>query len=100
MLDNVPEAVDARYPGQKKIKRTQLTSIGVFAEVCCDGHDKGNALGLQLGPVSLPIYGFRCKWSGAILHMVVVPNDRLATTIGHVFLDFVEAYKGMWTLKS
>ncbi|KAF8573693.1 hypothetical protein K439DRAFT_1624886 [Ramaria rubella] len=26
--------------------------------------------------------------------MVIVPNDRLATTIGHVFLDFVESYQG------
>ena len=46
IIGNVPEAVDARYPGQKKLKCTQLTSIGVFAKVCCDGHDKGNALGL------------------------------------------------------
>ncbi|KAF8576012.1 hypothetical protein K439DRAFT_1541744 [Ramaria rubella] len=75
ILENDPDAVDARYPGQKKIKCTQLTSIGVFDD---------------LGPVSLPIYGFRCKWSGAILHMVVVPNDCLATMIGHVFLDFVD----------
>ncbi|KAF8513200.1 hypothetical protein JB92DRAFT_3083220 [Gautieria morchelliformis] len=76
---------------------TELTSMGVFAEVCCDGHDEGNALGLQLGPVNLPIYGFRCKWSGVILHLVVVPNDRLglATTIGHVFLDLVDAYKAI-----
>ncbi|KAF8579544.1 hypothetical protein K439DRAFT_1524163 [Ramaria rubella] len=95
ILENDPDAVDACYPGQKKIKRTQLTSIGVFDDVCCDGHDKANAQALQLGPVSLPIYGFRCKWSGVILHMVVVPNDRLATTIGHVFLDFVESYQAI-----
>ncbi|KAF8584361.1 hypothetical protein K439DRAFT_1653235 [Ramaria rubella] len=61
ILDNDPDAVDAHYPGQKKIKHTQLTSIGVFDD-----------------------------WSGVILHMVVVPNDRLATMIGHVFLDFVD----------
>ncbi|KAF8591792.1 hypothetical protein K439DRAFT_1611061 [Ramaria rubella] len=74
ILDNDPEGVDAWYPGQKKIKCTQLTSIGVFDDVCCNGHDKANAQALQLG-----------SWSSAILHMVVVPNDRLATTIGHVF---------------
>ncbi|KAF8579620.1 hypothetical protein K439DRAFT_1648436 [Ramaria rubella] len=61
---------------------TQLTSIGVFDNVCCDGHDKGNAQALQLGP-----------WSGAILHMVVVPNYHLANTIGHVYLDFIESYQ-------
>ncbi|KAF8583634.1 hypothetical protein K439DRAFT_1647174 [Ramaria rubella] len=72
ILDNDPDGVDACYPGQKRIKQTQLSSIGVFDEVCCDGHNKANAQALQLGP-----------WSGAILHMVVVPNDHLATTIGH-----------------
>ncbi|KAF8582864.1 hypothetical protein K439DRAFT_1617989 [Ramaria rubella] len=95
ILDNDPEGVDAWYPGQKKIKCTQLTSIGVFNDICCDGYDKANMQALQLGLVILPIYGFQCKWSGAILHMVVVPNDRLATTIGHVFLDFIESYQAI-----
>ncbi|KAF8589725.1 hypothetical protein K439DRAFT_1612526 [Ramaria rubella] len=42
ILNNDPEGVDARYPGPKKIKCTQLTSIRVFDGVCCDGHDKAN----------------------------------------------------------
>lgn len=48
-----------------------------------------------MGSVSLPVYGFCNQFSQAILHLVVVPNDQLATTIGHVYLDFVEAYKGL-----
>ncbi|PSS38058.1 hypothetical protein PHLCEN_2v89 [Hermanssonia centrifuga] len=92
---NEPEAVDARYPGKKKIPRKNLTSFGPFDEINCDGHDKLGSLALKMGPVGLPIYGMKDKWSGAILHLVVVPNNRLATTIGHVYLDFVEAFKAI-----
>lgn len=92
---NEPEAVDARYPGKKrKMHRGQLTGVGPFYEVNCDGHEKLNSLALQMGSVGLPIYGLKDKWTKAFLHLVVVPNDRLATTIGHVYLDFVESFGG------
>ncbi|KAK7684325.1 hypothetical protein QCA50_012649 [Cerrena zonata] len=42
---------------------------------------------LRLG---IPVYGLRDKFSGKILHLVA--NARLATTIGHVHLDFLEIY--------
>jgi hypothetical protein len=47
-----------------------------------------------MGPVGLNIYGFRDKWSGTVLLCTVVPNDRCRETIGHLFLDLVELYKG------
>jgi hypothetical protein len=94
MLVNDPEGVDARYPGRKKIKRMRLTGHGTWEEINCDGHEKLGALALKMGNVGLPIYGMREKWSGAILHLVVLPNDRLAAAIGHVYLDFVEIYGG------
>lgn len=33
--------------------------------------------------------GIKDQYSSLILHLVVVPNNRLATTIGHVYLDCV-----------
>ncbi|KAJ6484711.1 hypothetical protein C8R45DRAFT_829557, partial [Mycena sanguinolenta] len=92
MLLNDPDAVDARYPGRKKIKRAQLKAHGTFQEVHCDGHEKLGALALQMGGVALPIYGMKDKWGGEILYLVVIPDDRHADVIGHVFLDFIELY--------
>ncbi|RDB26566.1 hypothetical protein Hypma_005671 [Hypsizygus marmoreus] len=92
MLNNDPDGVDRRYPGRKKVKRVRLQAQGTWQEVHCDGHEKLGALALRMGGVGLPIYGMRDKWSGAILYLVVVPNDRLADTIGHVYLDFIEMY--------
>jgi hypothetical protein len=88
MLANDPDGVDARYPGRKKVKRVRLQ------ELHCDGHEKLGALALKMGGVGLPIYGMRDKWSGGLLDMEVVRNDRLADIIGHVFLDFIERYGG------
>ncbi len=49
-----------------------------------------------MGPVGIPVYGIRDKWSGTILHLVVVPNARKAVIIGHLYLDFIEKYGGMY----
>lgn len=93
---NEPNAVDARFPGAKrKLRRGRLTGVGPFYEVNCDGHEKLSVMALQMGPVGLPIYGMKDKWTKAFLHLVTVPNARLETTIGHVYLDFVEIYGGM-----
>ncbi|THG94115.1 hypothetical protein EW026_g7292 [Hermanssonia centrifuga] len=68
-------------------------------QVNCDGHEKFASLALGMGPVGIPVYGIRDKWSGTILHLVVVPNARKAVVIGHLYLDFIEKYGGMsqWT---
>ncbi|KAJ7156781.1 hypothetical protein C8R46DRAFT_1004518 [Mycena filopes] len=92
MLLNDPDGVDARYPGRKKIKRAQLKAHGIWQELHCDGHEKLGALALQMGGVGLPIYGMKDKWGGQILYLAVIPDDRHADVIGHVFLDFVEMY--------
>ncbi|KAJ7789541.1 hypothetical protein B0H14DRAFT_3094900 [Mycena olivaceomarginata] len=94
MFLNDPEGVDARYPGRKKIKRTQLTAHSTFQEVHCDGHEKLGALTLQMGGVALPTYGVKDKWGDAVLYLKVIPNDRDSDVIGHVFLDFFELYGG------
>lgn len=65
---------------------------GVFQEVHCDGHEKLNTKALRMGPVSIDIYGMRCHSSGKLLHYTVVPNARCSSTVGHIYLDFVEKY--------
>ena len=45
-----------------------------------------------MGGVGLNIYRIKDQWSSFILHLVVIPNNRLATTIGHVYLDCVEKH--------
>lgn len=91
-----PDQLDACCLGKRVIWHGTLYCPGVFAEVAADGHDKLNSQGLlRMGSVSLPVYGICNQFSHAILHLVVVPNNRLATMIGHVYLDFVEAYKGL-----
>ncbi|KAJ6545976.1 hypothetical protein B0H10DRAFT_1969813 [Mycena sp. CBHHK59/15] len=92
MLFNDPDAVDARYPGRKKIKRAQLKAQGTWQEIHCDGHEKLGALTLQMGGVGLPIHGMKDKWGGEILYLSVIPDDRHADVIGLVFLDFIEQY--------
>lgn len=95
LQDNAAALLDARFPGKKKIPRKKLYSIGVFDEVSADGHEKLGEQALQMGEgIGIPIYGFKDKFSNAALFFVVVPNARLATTISHVYLDFVQSFGG------
>ena len=87
-----------RYPGRKKVPRKVLTSYGPFAEVNCDGHDKLGSFALRMGDLGFPIYGLKDKWGSAVLHLVVIPNNRSSVAIGHVYLDFIEAFGGMYSM--
>ncbi|KAG6836326.1 hypothetical protein H0H93_009076 [Arthromyces matolae] len=82
----------ARFPGGQKVHRSALHAIGPWHQDHSDGHDKLNAQALKMGDVALPIYGIRDQWSGLVKHLVTVPDNRLATTIGHVHLDCIETY--------
>lgn len=90
-----PEGAELRFPGNKKPAkvRGQLKAVGVMEEVHCDGHEKLGSKALRMGPVGIPIYGFR-DHTGKVLHLTVVPNDRDQVTIGHVYLDFIEVTGG------
>jgi hypothetical protein len=90
---HAPEGLARRFPGANRIRRSTLSSIGPNHQHHADGHEKLNAQALNMGGVGLNIYGIKDQWSSFILHLVVVPNNRLATTIGHVYLDCVEKYK-------
>ncbi|KAJ3727494.1 hypothetical protein C8R42DRAFT_694050 [Lentinula raphanica] len=78
LAQHVPEGLVLCFPGKRPgIKCSSLMPQGLAS----------------LGGVGLPIYGIKDQWSSFILHLVVVPNNRLATTIGHVHLDCVEKYE-------
>lgn len=92
LATHVPEGLARRFPGTNQIRRSTLSSIGPNHQHHADGHEKLNAQALNMGGVGLNIYGIKDQWSSFILYLVVVPNNRLATTIGHVYLDCVEKY--------
>jgi hypothetical protein len=90
-----PDGSTRRFPGSKSvIRRGTLQSDGPLRELSADGHEKLNSQALQMGPVALNIYAMRDKWTGAVLLVRVVPNDRCRETIAHLFLDFVSTYGG------
>lgn len=93
MATFAPEALSRRFPGANRINRSALVAIGPNHQHHADGHDKLNAQALNMGGVSLPIYGIKDQWASLILHCIVIPNNRLATTIGHVHLDEVEKHE-------
>jgi len=93
---HAPEGLSQRFPGANQVRRSALVAIGPNYQHHADGHDKLNAQALAMGGVSLPIYGIKDQWSSLLLHLVVVPNNRLATTVGHVYLDSVEKHERMY----
>jgi len=87
------EALSCQFPGANCISRSALIVIGPNHQHHADGHNKPNAQALNMGSVSLPIYRIKDQWALLMLHFVVVPNNQLATTIGHVHLDEVEKHE-------
>lgn len=82
-----------RWPkNRQNIKHTPLSAPGPWYQVHCDGHEKMSAAGLQLGTVGINVYAFNDQWSSNDLYMVVAPNVRKSDIIGHIFLDFMQAY--------
>jgi len=51
-----------------------------------------------MGGVGLNIYGIKDQWSSFLFLLVILPNNRLASTIGHVYLDCIEKYGGNYEL--
>ncbi|KIK05770.1 hypothetical protein K443DRAFT_130206 [Laccaria amethystina LaAM-08-1] len=56
-------------------------------------HKKLNTQAFNMGRVGLNLYGIKHQWSSFVLHLVIVPNNQLTTTIGHVHLDCIEKHK-------
>lgn len=94
MQTEFPDGFDVRVPGKKNTERRKghLTGQGIFQELHCDGHEKLSAKALQMGPVGIDIYGFRCHSSGMIISKHAVPNSRCKWTVAHCYLDVLERY--------
>jgi len=75
------------------IDRIPLDCLGPWHQLHWDGHEKLGAQALDMGDVALPIYAGKDQFSSFVPVMRVIPNDRIAKTIGHFFLDTVEEYK-------
>ncbi|KAI6002579.1 hypothetical protein F5J12DRAFT_839977 [Pisolithus orientalis] len=95
---HAPDGLNARFPRGKQVGRSTLSAIGPNHQHHADGFAKLNAQALQMGGVGLDIYGIKDQWSSFLLHLVVVPNHRLAATIGHVHLDYITKYMGYFVL--
>jgi len=91
---HAPNGLNARFPGAKQVPRSALVAIGPNHQHHADGFEKLNAQALQMGGVGLNLYGIKDQWSSFLLHLVVVPNNHLAATIRHVYLDYMEKYQG------
>ncbi|KAJ7109628.1 hypothetical protein C8R43DRAFT_904761 [Mycena crocata] len=93
MSDLDPDGAEARFPGRRRQpkQRGRLTDTGVYYELHFDGHEKLNFKALRMGPVGIDIYGSRCHSSSKMIKFLVVPNARCSSTVGHYYLDLVEA---------
>ncbi|THU98282.1 hypothetical protein K435DRAFT_661334 [Dendrothele bispora CBS 962.96] len=80
-----------RAPGMtNRIQRKPLLVLGPGQEMHSDGHEKWTASAIQLGDVSIGVYGFR-QHVGHIPYLTVVPDARHADAVGHLHLDMIEA---------
>lgn len=74
------------------IPRKRLELISPFHQVHWDGHEKISWMALNIGDgIGLSIYGGRCAWSSKVVLLTLAPNVRCSKTIGHIFLDWIEA---------
>jgi hypothetical protein len=83
-----PVALLWRAPGARDRPRVPLTALGPHQQWSIDGHDKLTGLGL-------PIYGIRDKWSGYVLSLKIVPNNRMMDTVALLFIDTVKDFGGI-----
>ncbi|KIM60418.1 hypothetical protein SCLCIDRAFT_16346 [Scleroderma citrinum Foug A] len=90
LVCHAPNGLNAHFPGVKGVPCSALVAIGPNHQHHADGFEKLNVQALQMG-------GIKDQWSSFLLHLVVIPNNHLAATIGHVYLDYVEKYQVMPT---
>ncbi|TFK29207.1 hypothetical protein FA15DRAFT_582881 [Coprinopsis marcescibilis] len=78
-------------PGAKKnqIPHIGLISLGPYHEILADGHKKLNGQALCMSNIRFGIYGYRDKFSGDILKLVVMPDCCSAAPLAHLYLDLI-----------
>lgn len=80
-------------PGRRRFFGSVLISNGPDAEWFVDGHDKMTDLGF-------PIHGITNKFSGKILSMSILSNNRNANVADKLFLDLCKKLTGKFILIS
>lgn len=86
-----PAGFDQREPTAKKIHRIPKVPVGIHERWAGDGHDK-------LYKIGFPIWAVVDDATSKYLDGWVVPNNRLGTVIGYLFLCLVEKYGGQFML--
>lgn len=81
------------------IVRVPLNCLGPWHQLHWDGHEKIGVQALDMGDVGLPIYAGKDQFSTFVPIMRVIPNVRLGDAIGHLFLDMVENYGCVFSLR-
>jgi len=89
LQEQASKGLSAQFPAARCIQQGCLTSGGPFHELHANGHDKLGAQALQMGGVELSIYGIKDKFSSLIVLLVVLLNNCLTDTIGHLYFDFI-----------
>lgn len=89
--DHFDEEFAQRFIGfRDNIERTPLNSLGPWHQMHADGHEKLTDKALEMGTVTLPIYGMKDQYSAWVHYLCVHPNVRLQSSALHIFLDSVE----------
>ena len=83
-----PDSFERRAPGAQRISRHPIIPIGIHERWAADGHDK-------LYRIGFPLYMITDWATGYILGAWIVPSNRVASVVTHLFLELVLKYKGM-----
>jgi len=65
------------------IDHIPLDCLGTWHQLHWDSHEKLGTQALDMGDVALPIYAGKDQISSFVPVMHVIPNDRIAKTIGN-----------------
>ena len=87
MYEIDPDGPSRRDPTKRRVRRSQLTSLGPHEEWSCDGHDKLVKYGFGL-------WGARDKWSGKWLGLWDIPNNRSQQVIAYLWLSILRDLGG------
>ena len=84
-----PDGFATRAPGGKQIRRVPKHPLGPHEHWSCDGHDKLNAIGVE-------VYSIVDDATGKRLGQWVVPNNREKVVIAYLYLTLVLEYGGVY----
>jgi hypothetical protein len=73
---------------------------GPLHQVHWGGHEKLSSQELQIGDgIGFGLYGGRCAWTGRAVWLALVPDVHCPRTLGHIYLDCIEAEGYGWSFQ-